>query len=112
MNMCEFCKDYNRHIRYGVPYRTQYADDNLCEKIMDDICDDCYGCMDENLHFSLAKWRNMIWLGFHHEIGDTIISKTSEGLFINYCPWCGEKLNDEFEPFDQCCVDRLVEVER
>lgn len=111
--MCEFCKDYNRHIAYRVPVRNTYADDNLCEILMDDNCEDCDGCMDENYHFTLYKWQDMISFGLVRKIGDAICAPTSEGIMINYCPWCGKKLhNNEDYTFDKCCVDKLVKTER
>lgn len=110
--MCEFCKDYDKHIAYRIPIRTTYAADNLCEILRDDNCEDCYGCMNENYHFTLYKWTNMISLGLIRKIGDVVCAPTSEGLIINYCPWCGEKLhNNENYTFDKCCVEKLVETD-
>lgn len=110
--MCKFCDDIKKHKTLYVPVRTTYADDNICEVLCDDNCEDCYGCVEDNYHFALYRWTDMIWLGFHHQIKDTVMSKTSEGLQIKYCPWCGEKLTDEDVSFDKCCVEKLREIER
>lgn len=49
--MCEFCREH--HTNYLIPVRNKYADDNICEKLRDDNCEDCCGCNDENFHFTL-----------------------------------------------------------
>ena len=114
--MCEFCKDY--HTNYLIPIRNAYADDNICEKLRDKNCEDCSGCADENFHFTLyhSAWNDMISLGFHWVINDSndaaVISQTSEGIFINYCPWCGEKLSKEINDFEKCCVQKLIPTKR
>lgn len=111
--MCEFCKNHDKYTIYRVPLRSTYADDNLCEKIVDDNCGTCNcGCADENYHFTLYKSKNWIQLGFHRKLADLIISPFSELLHINYCPWCGEKLSDKDKTFDECCVRKLVETNR
>lgn len=110
--MCEFCKNHNEYKSFGVVTRNSYADDNVCEYIRDDICDGCDGCTDENFHFTLYKWQDTIHFGFHHQISDFITSKTSEKLTINYCPWCGEKMNDNPVQFEKSCICDLLDVEK
>ena len=113
--MCEFCENYSEHKAFYVPIRNTYADDNVCEMIKGDSysCEDCVGCTDENYHFTLYKYENGIGLGFIRVIGDMTISPTSERIFVNYCPFCGERLNnEELETFDKCCVSKLKRIER
>ena len=98
--MCKFCEDYSRYKTFRVPVRSSYTDDNFCEKIRDCDCRECNGCSDDNFHFALYSWENGIWLGYHHQMNckgsdeDIVVSQTSEGLYFNYCPWCGRKLTE------------------
>lgn len=110
--MCEFCDNQLQHKKIMIPVRNTYADDNVCEKIMDGYCEDCDGCMDNNYHFTLYKYDDILSIGFHRKISDVIISPTSETLQIKYCPWCGKKLTDEEVGFEKCCVEKLVNTER
>lgn len=114
--MCQFCE--TEYESYYVPARTAYADDNLCEKIRDDNCTDCLGCVEDNYHFTLYSHHYRtdsfsIALGLVRKINDIIIAPTSETLSINYCPWCGRKLHNKDDvEFNKCCVQRLKHIER
>lgn len=110
--MCKFCQNFNEHKKYGIAIRNAYADDNFCEILRSTNCDTCNGCIDEDFHFTLYKWRDMIQMGFIHEIPECTVAQTSEHLKINYCPWCGERLADEIAPFEKCCVEKPFLVER
>ena len=114
--MCEFCKDKSSYLQFRVPYRTNSADDNRCEYGSPDNCDgyivgcdckNCNGCVEDNLYFSIKKFSdNRIAFEFYHKIKDLIINPFSEAININYCPFCGERLNDEIIDFDKCCLGR------
>lgn len=109
--MCSFCENFTEHKKYGIAIRNAYANGNFCEVLRDTNCGTCNGCADKNFHFTLYKWRNLIQLGFIHEIPECTVAQTSEHLQINYCPWCGEKLTDEIVPFEKCCVEEPFPVD-
>ena len=80
--MCEFC---NRNKCFQIPVGKR--NDNK-----------------EDYYF-LSKHKDVITLGFsHNNINDTVSIK------INFCPWCGEKLNNKGIVFREYCVGRMVEV--
>ena len=104
--MCKFCDDLEWR-EYKIPYRTCSADDNRCEYGSPDIvndgeneyilgstCEDCSGCAEDNLYFSIRTYQNRIGLDFTHRIKNLIIEPCSEMVDINFCPWCGKQLND------------------
>ena len=108
--MCEFCSVFTK--AYRVPVRNTYAADNMCEVIKGDNCKDCDGCMDKNYHFTLYKRDDAIGMGLIRKIGSVVCAPSSESILINYCPWCGEKLNkDDKYTFDKCCVEKLTETD-
>lgn len=109
--MCEFCKNFYERKKYGIEVRNGYADDNFCEVLRDTDCEMCHGCANEDFHFTLYKWRDMISMGFIHKIPECTVAQTSENLKINYCPWCGEKLTDEITPFENSCIGKPFPVE-
>jgi len=118
--MCKFCDDLKWR-EYKIPYRTCSADDNRCEYGSPDIvndgeneyilgstCEDCSGCAEDNLYFSIRTYQNRIGLDFTHRIKNLIIEPCSEMVDINFCPWCGKQLNDELVPFENCCLGRCL----
>jgi hypothetical protein len=101
--VCEFCE--NMGTEKKLQFRTTYADDNLCDVIRSDdgyshTCEGCGGCVDKNNEFSISmKWSNYLDVSYHREMttldGNKLtISPISEGIKINYCPFCGKKLED------------------
>lgn len=118
--MCKFCDDLEWR-EYKIPYRTCSADDNRCEYGSPDIvndgeneyilgstCEDCSGCAEDNLYFSIRTYQNRIGLDFTHRIKNLIIEPCSEMVDINFCPWCCKQLNDELVPFENCCLGRCL----
>lgn len=109
--MCKFCDDFSKHKKYGIAFHSSYASDDFCEVLRGTNCEDCDGCTDKNFHFTLYKWRDMIQMGFIHEIPECTVAQTSEHLTINYCPWCGKRLSNEITSFEMCCVEKPFSVE-
>lgn len=70
------------------------------------IFDDCNGCTKDNLYFSMHTYDNRIGFDFTHKIKNLIIESSSEMIDINFCPWCGRKLNDDIASFEKCCLGR------
>ena len=108
--MCEFCKNLDEHKIYGIEVRTAYAKDNFCDVLRDNDCEPCNGCVNENFHFTLYTYKDMVQFGFIHEIPECTVAQTSEYIKINYCPWCGRKLTNDPVPFEKCCTEKMFSV--
>lgn len=128
--MCKFCDDLSWR-EYRIMLRNFGADDNVCEIISqlhdcydnspiyeDGICysgtvncEDCNGCADENLYFSLRTYENNIGFDFYHKIRELTISPSSEMIQFNFCPWCGKQIvnNDNIVPFEKCQLGDKLE---
>ena len=101
--MYDFCKNMNTEKK--LQFRTTYADDNLCDTIRNDSgscnCTNCYGCIDENNYFAISmKWSNYLDVSYFRKMvmlnnDELIINPISEGIKINYCPFCGKELEDK-----------------
>lgn len=107
--MCEFCENFKAYKKYGVAIRNAYADDDLCQVLRNNNCEDCDGCTDEKFHFTLYRYHDMISFAYIQEIPECTIAQTSEHLKINYCPWCGQKMTDELVSFEECVKPFYVE---
>lgn len=105
--MCKFCDDLKWR-EYKVMQRSDDACDNLCEIMtakLENIdgevfslgsdCSDCDGCKDYG--FKLFTYNNRIGFSYRQNIKQLHIGKNSEMLDINYCPWCGKRLNNEVD---------------
>lgn len=100
--MCDFCENMNT--KKKLQFRTTYADDNLCDVIRNKDeyhnCEGCGGCNDENNEFSISmKWSNYLDVSYYRKMStldgnELVIAPISEGIKINYCPFCGKKLKD------------------
>jgi hypothetical protein len=104
LRMCDFCE--NMGTEKKLQFRTTYADDNLCDLIRGDNiyscdCEGCNGCMDENNQFSIyMKWSNYLNVAYFRKMttldnNELVIAPISEGIKIEYCPFCGKKLEDK-----------------
>jgi len=101
--MCEFCEIMETEKK--LQFRTTYAEDNLCDMIRSKDynrnCEGCYGCADENNEFSISmKWNNYLDVTYFRKMitldnNELIIAPISEGIKIEYCPFCGHKLEDK-----------------
>ena len=102
--MCKFCeglfeKEYEMH----WSMRSQYADDNLCEKLLNDSCDNCQEC---NIEYKLRGRKledtghSYIQCDYKFTNGDVIMWNSTEPLNINYCPYCGKQLSDKLIDLD------------
>lgn len=108
--MCDFCENMNNEKK--ILYRTCYADDNVCSFIRPEYddsynyinhCENCHGCKDENNEFRIGmKWDNYLDVSYtriipsnlNKEFNEFNLSAISEGIKINYCPFCGRKLKE------------------
>jgi hypothetical protein len=93
--MCKFCDDLD-YKTITIPSRTSTADDNVCEFVVNENCNECnHGCADENNYFSITTWEDNICLNYYHKVKDLIIAPISARFSINYCPMCGKKISKE-----------------
>ena len=60
--MCEFCKNFSEHKKYGVPIRNGYTSDNFCEVLYDNDCEDCHGCTIKTFILQSASGKNRLGL--------------------------------------------------
>lgn len=114
--MCQFC-DNLKAKNYILPQRTTFACDNLCEVMTAKIerfggvdcslgtdCEECDGCLFENIRFELYAYDNRISVGYFHKIKEAVIAPYSESIDINFCPWCGKQITDNLVDFEKCCL--------
>ena len=95
---CKFCvglfdKGYKMHWNM----RSNYIDDNFCEKVLNDTCENCQEC---NVSYILNGWKGKetgytyIQCDYKFDNGDIVMWNFTEPLNINYCPYCGKQLSD------------------
>lgn len=100
--MCGFCDnltDNSKEILWSV--RSRYADDNTCEEIAKDSCSNCNGCkeyfkligynINNNTHMSVEYFK---------KVANITIRPFSEGIRLNYCPFCMKQLSEEIRSFE------------
>lgn len=93
--MCKFCDNLEyRDIK--IDTRTSLADDNVCEFIVQNDCEQCEnGCSSDNNYFSITMWEDNLHLNYYHKIRDLIIAPISMRFSINFCPMCGKRISKE-----------------
>ncbi len=99
--MCNFCE---KGEKVKLLMRTSYANSDDCIDICEAIspnengygsnCEGCNGCGDVSFYIGL-KWDDYIYVEFYQKIKNVEISPISEGIKINYCPFCGRKLESK-----------------
>lgn len=99
--MCKFCEsiiDKSRNIEWCQ--RSVSADDKFC-RLFDDNCENCEECTDT---FALYGWmcNDNMSIAIEHKRTkeDVKIHSFSEGLHINYCPYCGKQVSKDIIDFD------------
>lgn len=93
--MCKFCEGLFKEKKEIIwEMRNSYADDNFCEKILNDNCEECKMC---DISYRLTGWYlnkvPYIMCSYKFNNGDILMWNSTESLPINYCPYCGEKIN-------------------
>ena len=102
--MCKFCEGlFEEEYEIHWNMRSQYADDNLCEKLFNDSCSNCQEC---NIEYKLRGRKledtghSYIQCDYKFTNGDVIMWNSTEPLNINYCPYCGKQLSDKLIDLD------------
>jgi len=97
--MCKFCRNPDSPT-FNVDVRSEYVDDNVCEYMVSNNCEDCSGC-NNNFELSLECGWNMV-VAYRQAINELRIHPFSEWIQINFCPFCGRQLvrEDNFQSID------------
>ena len=111
--MCKFCEglfEENFEIRWNM--RSEYADSNFCEKVLNCDCTNCSEC---SIYYKIRGWKNKqtekasIQCDYKFDNGEIIMWNSTEPLSINYCPYCGKQLSDNKIDFDDIS-DHIVSM--
>ena len=100
--MCKFCEGLFNDKREVEWYmRSEYADDNFCEKVFNNSCDNCKKCSNQYiLKGYLFDNRAYIVCDYKFTNGDILMWNSTEPLPVNYCPYCGRKLSKSIIDFN------------
>ena len=101
---CKFCEGiFNKEYEMRWNMRSCYADDNFCEKILNNTCENCQEC---NVDYILNGWKSKetgntyIQCNYKFNNGDIIIWNYTEPLKINYCPYCARQLANDLVNYE------------
>ena len=93
---CKFCEGlFDEEYKMIWNMRSSYVDDNFCEKVLNNTCENCTEC---NAEYYLQGWKNeqtghtSISCNYKFSNGNIVIWNSTEPLCINYCPYCGRQL--------------------
>ena len=93
---CKFCEGlFDKEYKMNWSMRNSYADDNFCEKVLGNTCENCTECSVRYfLTGSISKETGRAWItcDYKFDNGDIMIGNFTEPLYINYCPYCGRQL--------------------
>lgn len=102
--MCKFCEGlFEKKYKMNWNMRSSYSDDNFCEKVLNDSCENCSQC---NIHYSLSGGKieetrhAYIQCEYEFNNGDIVMKNFTEPLNINYCPYCGKKLTENMVKYE------------
>lgn len=100
--MCKFCEglfDKKHEIIWDM--RNAYADDNFCEKVLNNNCDNCKKCdIEYRLRGLIINNNSYIQCDYKFDNGSIIMWNFTELLPINYCPYCGRKISENIIDFN------------
>lgn len=109
--MCKFCEgifDKNYDMEWNM--RTSFADDNFCEKVFEDSCDNCEQCCIEyklNGRYISESDHAYLTCEYKFDNGDIKMHNFTEILPINFCPYCGRQLVNNLVNFDDVNHNRF-----
>jgi ferredoxin len=97
--MCKFCDDFLRLKRNKIPIRNTSAEDNVCNYVVNNDCDQCNnGCSENNHYFDIILYKDTISIDYTHKINNLTIETSSARFNINYCPLCGKRMSEVIHP--------------
>ena len=112
---CKFCVglfDEEYEMRWNM--RSCYADDNFCEKVLNNTCENCEEC---SINYFLRGRKNKetgnayIQCDYHFNNGDIVIWNSTEPLNINYCPYCVKRLTDNLVNYEDI-GNHIIDMDR
>lgn len=102
--MCKFCEGlFEKEFEMHWNMRSQYTDDNFCEKILNDSCENCSEC---NIRYRLRGRKisetghAYIQCDYKFDNGYVVMWNSTEPLNINYCPYCGRQLAENLVNYE------------
>lgn len=102
--MCKFCENvFDKGYDMKWNMRTSFSDDNFCEKVLEDTCDNCKKCNTMyKLNGGYREESDQAYLSCEYKFdnGDIIMHNFTEELPINFCPYCGKQLVKNITDFD------------
>ena len=111
---CKFCEGlFDEGYKMIWNMRSSYAEDNFCEKVLNNTCENCTEC---NAEYYLQGWKNKqtghasISCNYKFSNGDIVIWNFTEPLNINYCPYCGKRLADNLVRYEDM-GDHISDIE-
>ena len=102
--MCKFCEnviDKGYDMKWNM--RASISDDNFCEKVLEDRCENCKKCDTiYKLNGGYIDDSDQVYLRCEYKFdnGDIIMHNFTEPLPINFCPYCGKQLVENIINFD------------
>lgn len=110
--MCKFCEsivDNTKDIL--LTSRSRLLEDNTCEIIAEDNCDNCDDGCYEYFKLNGYKSRGNIYINidYYKNIRKVIIAPCSESLHINYCPYCGKQISKDIKDFNNI-PEHIVDI--
>jgi hypothetical protein len=101
---CKFCEGlFDEEYKMIWNMRSSYADDNFCEKVLNNTCENCQEC---NVDYILNGWKSKetgntyIQCNYKFNNGDIIMWNYTEPLRINYCPYCARQLANDLVNYE------------
>lgn len=110
--MCKFCEGlFERGHGMEWNMRGEYADSNFCEKVLDNMCDNCDKCF---VQYKLNGWKGIndnmyIQCDYKFDNGNIVMWNSTEPLRINYCPYCGKQLSKDIIDCDDI-GDHIIDI--
>jgi len=114
--MCKFCDNItNSKLEFSWLVRNTGADDNICEFVNNNICDDCSGCANMefgiqgyniggNIHIGISFYQNILSL----KSENVITNPYSETQQFNFCPFCGKQISKDIISFGEQYKQSIV----
>lgn len=95
--MCKFCEGlFDKDYKMEWNTRSEYADSNFCEKVLNNECSKCKQCFTQyKLDGFISNENTYIVCDYKFTNGDIVMWNSTEPLRINYCPYCGKRISKD-----------------
>jgi hypothetical protein len=118
--MCKFCENItDEKSEFIWVVRNAGAEDNICEFVNNNTCDECNGCanlkfgirgynIDGNVRVGISFYQNI--LSYRNE--DVVINPYSETQQFNFCPFCGKQISKDVVSFNEAYRQNIIIKEK